>query len=744
MSRRRKEVLLWATGTAGLSFLLAALTLELWNADLTVPLDDGGGDVTSVLMAAKGVFQNGWFLVNDHLAAPFGQDMRDYPTYSVWNLHFGAIKALGVFTSNPVVAVNVYFLLTFPMAAIAAFLFFRRLDVSPPSAAACAVLFALLPHHFARGEAHLGQAAYFVVPAGAYLVMAILSGWPLFARRSSGPGWLRWASRETLLTLSLCVLIALADEYFSAITIILVLVAAGVRAFGEQRLRSLGIAGLVVVAIATTFAVQLTPTIVYRLEHGSNPAGVGARLPEESEIYSTTLIRLLLPAEGNPIGFVDEIVDGYHETTPIPGDAGGTQLGVIASIGFLLLLALPVLAVASAGRLPGLLADMRMRQASGATLVLLLLGTTGGLSALIAHLLTPQLRGWQRVTIFIALFALLAVALLLDRMKLALAPRRHGRNLFIGLLALVLVFGFLDQAGPYFGSDYRTEQEERDSRAALVDAVEERIPGGEVLQLPPEPFPEWSDPRIPRQEYDSALPYLDSETLDWSYGGIKGRPEDWVGSQVGAPPESLVTAAAAAGFDGVWIDLPAYADSAPQIESAIDRLAESAPLRSDDGRYRFVPLAGLNRRLQALVPPGQWPQAQEAALHPPVPSWEGGFEREEVTEEGRFHWAQSEATLELDNPLETNRRLLLLARVEAPTGPSRLTVTLPDGERRTFGVTPAGTPITLPFTAPPGESEIAFSTDAPPQEGAIRDRRFRLLDPTLQDPRWLSLARGLG
>jgi phosphoglycerol transferase len=373
------------------------------------------------------------------------------------------------------------------------------------------------------------------------------------------------------------------------------------------------------------------------------------------------------------------------------------------------------------------------------------LGTTGGVSALIAHLLSPQLRSWQRVTIFIGLFALLAVALLLDRMKLALAPRRHGRNLFVGLLALVLTFGFFDQAGPYFAPDHRSGQEERDSRAALVDAVEERIPGGEVLQLPPEPFPEWSDPRIPRAEYDSGLPYLDSETLEWSYGGITGRPEDWVGSQTWAPPESMVTAGAAAGFDGVWIDLSAYAGSAGPVEAEIARLAGSEPLRSIDGRYSFFQLSGLDRRLRALVPPERWPATEDAALNPVVPTWGDGFQWEEVTEEGRFYWAGGEATLELDNAVEANRSLLLQAQVEA-VAPSQLALTLPGGQRRTFDVGPTDTPIAIPFEAPPGESEIAFSTDTSQVSGedGSHEVRFRLLDPTLLESRWLSLTRRLG
>lgn len=311
------------------------------------------------------------------------------------------------------------------------------------------------------------------------------------------------------------------------------------------------------------------------------------------------------------------------------------------------------------------------------------------------------------------------------------------------MLALVLVFGFLDQAGPYFAPDYRSAEAARDSRAALVEAVEDRIPGGKVLQLPSQLFPEWSDPRIPWREYDSGLPYLGSENLDWSYGAMRGRPEDWVGSQTGMPAEAVATAAAAADFDGVWLDLDAYADSASRIESNMARLARAEVLRSSDGRYSFIPLAGLRRRLRTLVPPTRWPQVQDAALHPTVPTWRGGFGREEITSEGRFHWASAEAILSLENPLDLGRRLRLVARVEAPTGPARLTLTLPDGARRTFEVTPAGTPIKVPFVAPLGESEISFSLDAPEPAADDRGRRFRLLDPTLLEPLWLSLAQRL-
>ena len=751
MTSARRQTLIWGGAVAALSLLLAVVALELWEGDLTVPLDDRRGDVTANLMVAKSAIENGWFLVNDQLGAPFHQDLRDYPSWTVWDLHFAAIKGLAVFDSDPVVAFNLYFLLTFPLAGVAAFLVFRRLGISPPPAAACAVLFALLPDHFAQGEMHLGVAAYFVVPAGAYLALAILSGWRLFARRATGTGPLRWASKETLFTVALCLLIALADEYYTAFTIVLVAAAGVVRAVGQGRLRPLGTAGLVALILGAVFAAHLAPTAVYRAENGANPVGAGVRPPFESEIHSTNLARLVLPVAEHRVEALAEITGEYDERSPIPGEGPTHHLGLIASLGLLLLLALPVVAIA--GRLKGALADTRIRQASGAALVLFLLGTTGGLSALIANLLTPQLRSWGRVSVYIGFFALLAVAVLLDRLWDRLAPIRRGSGGVPG--------GFdpprnrrlpRPDHAPASSRTIRRSVTQRDSRAALVDEIESPDSRGEVLELPAHPFPEYFDPTgSARIDYDPALPYLDSETLAWSYGAMRGRPEDWLGSLEGLSAGYLLTAAAAAGFDGVWVDHLADARSVAEIDAAIARLTRSAPLQSSDRRYSFSELSELAARIRALAL-GEQP-GHRSTTPPSIRRCRPGrrFYDQQYGEGTRYRWAGSEATLALENQLDTSRSVVFLARAEAPVRPSTLVLTLPDGRRRTFEITPAGTEIAVEFILPPGTSEVRFSTDAPEaltaspvgRPGQPSSLRFRLIAPAIAQPQLLGLVRSL-
>src|SRR3712207_7344477 len=63
-----------------------------------------------------------------------------------------------------------------------------------------------------------------------------------------------------------------------------------------------------------------------------------------------------------------------------------------------------------------------------AALTAFLVGTTGGVSAILAWVVSPQIRGWNRLSIFIAFFALAAVALLLDALGRRSEERRVGKE----------------------------------------------------------------------------------------------------------------------------------------------------------------------------------------------------------------------------------------------------------------------------------------------------------------------------
>ena len=146
--------------TALLSTTAAITALELWNARLNVPLTYNG-DALPTGAHFKTVREQPWYEYQPLLGAPYGQTYNDFPTAD--NLHFLMGRLLAFVTPDWATAMNLYFLLGFPLAAVAALWLFRRIGMSRTLGVPLAVLFAIAPYHFTRGEPHLWLASYYVV-----------------------------------------------------------------------------------------------------------------------------------------------------------------------------------------------------------------------------------------------------------------------------------------------------------------------------------------------------------------------------------------------------------------------------------------------------------------------------------------------------------------------------------------------------------------------------------------------------
>jgi hypothetical protein len=564
---RARADALFAGAAMVLALVGAALVLELWNADLRVPFAYTG-DGTLNLTLIKGVLENPWYFHNPDLGAPWSQELYDYPVISQETLNLLLMRILGLGTGDPALVINLFFLLTFPLAALTAFLVLRRLAVSRGIALVIALLFALLPYHFQRGEVHLFLAAYYAVPLGAYLAIAVFRGDRLFG------GW-----RATLITAVMCAVVATASGsgYYAVFTVVLVVVAA-VLGFAVRREREALVAGgAVVAAIAAVSLVQLAPTIVYRAANGPNDE-VAKRFWFESENYSLRLTNLLLPVDGHRIVSLARWKNEYTEQIP-QTEARSATLGIIGSIGFVWLVAVGVAAIAGIGRRYelGLHAGL-----ATLTVTAFLLATTGGFSTFIA-VIWPQIRSWNRLSVFIAFFSLTAVALLLG-----LLERRLRGPVFAGVLAVLLAVGVFDQTTTADVPTYDAVEASWNDDAAFFTALEDRLPAGaRIVQVPYEPFPE--PVNTPVGIYEPAKAYLHSDDLDWSWGAMRGRPEDWAATLAGKPAAEVVTAAREEGFTGILLDRLALGAAAQATETDFGRVLGN-PAQPPDDRYVYFAL----------------------------------------------------------------------------------------------------------------------------------------------------------
>ncbi len=591
MPRRARELVpevALALCAAVLALVCAALVLEIWDAPLHTPWSYSG-DGVHYGMFVKGILDHGWHYTNPSLGAPEGQQLYDWPIASGENLQALIIKLLGFVSSDWAVVMNAYFLLTFPLTALTSYAVLRGLGSARGPTIVCSALFALAPYHFIRGERELFIVGYYAVPLAAYLVLKILADDALFTRRSNGFGLVAYASSRSLLTVALCLTIVLASGsfYYSAFTILLVGGVTIVTVLVRRSRRALASGLIVISLVGGGVLVTLAPTLVYRFEHGANEH-VRTRGVNESEIFALKLTQLVLPIEGHRVGALASRSTRYSETAPFGLLGRPVHLGLVAAIGFAWLL---FVAVASAATTGGWRPGAPYRDAAVANLLAFLIGTVGGLSALIAATITPQFRAWNRISIFISFFALYAVAIALTALGRRWDAGRSRRLGYAGLLSVTLVLGVLDQTGRDYVPPYETIRQEYENDARFVQQIETRLPeDARILQLPYIEFPE-AGLSGPVGDYDLARPYLHSRDLRWSFGAMKGRPEDWLAAHKSEPIEPLVSAAVAEGFSGLYVDRFGYPDRGETVEADISRILDGArPLVSPNDRLTFFDL----------------------------------------------------------------------------------------------------------------------------------------------------------
>ncbi len=606
-----------ALATAALASAIAAVVLQVWQANLRVPLySSPGGDELYGLATIKGILEHGWYLTNSSLGAPGGQRLYDYPVFSGDSLYLLIVKVIGIPFGNPAVVDNLFFLLCFPLIAVSAYAGLRAVGISIGASVVCAVLFTLLPYHFFDGESHIFQGSYFTVPLACLLVIAVLSNRVLFTRSATRRGvrrYLTWRSGATVLA---CVVVGCSDNYYAAFTAALVLLAAVVSALANRTLRGVVSGAAVAALVLATVTLNGLPTLIYTSQHGGDPA-VTQRKPKESDIFALSLADLVLPIARNRIEPLAQLAKEYRATATAPiGEGHSANLGLIGTLGLVGLAGAFVVRALRAGRAS--VPDPRYAYAALGAGLAFLIGTVGGLGTIFAYVVSPQLRAWNRISVFIAFFALMGVGLGLDALRRRIgsgSPRRRWG--YAACLAAVLAVGVLDQTSSSQAPPYRAQDAEYATDARFVHAIQQQLPAGaSVFQLPYVPFPE--NPPVHRMEdYAELIGYVHSSRLRWSYGQLKGLPSEWESAVVKQPLARMLAEVSAAGFEGVYVDTFGYAHRGAALIPALSHALGVKPLVSADGRLYFFDMALYNRQLRRRCSGTELERLASLALHPP-------------------------------------------------------------------------------------------------------------------------------
>ncbi|MCC7077247.1 MAG: hypothetical protein IT198_08990 [Acidimicrobiia bacterium] len=707
-----------AAGTVMVTCVLAVVLLRVWEASWPIPFAYSGGDANAYGLVAKSATETAWPYANEYLNAPFGQELYDVPLVDA--LPFAMMKLIALVVNDYGAVVNLFFLMTFPLVALAAFYTFTQVGLRLSIASVLSVLFSLLPYHFIRGETHLFLSSYFTVPLGILLIFWVVGclpdqGPPHRAENPKGIYELDW--RRLIWAGILTALVGLNGLYYAFFTLLLMVILLAFRQLRGVDRQSLK-RGVVVLGLVGLFAlVNTAPTFVYAAAHGSNP--VTERSPAESELFGLKITSMVLPREGHRVAPLSRYMEEYAEFPTFgaaPRSESGQALGLVATVGFLALL---VFGLSGIRRRWISESEVRLlREAFALVVTAVLFAVVTGFAVLFAVAISPQIRSWNRVTVFIAFCGFLALGILVQAGMRRLSDSRLGTGrrptaLLVALLVVLLIGGVFDQTSPMDIPDYAGVRRSFESDAAFVQRLEERLPAeAAVFQLPYMSFPESRD--VNRMaNYDPLKGYLQAGELEWSYGGVKGRQGPWQVSLLDQNATQVWPAAlVAAGFGAIWIDRNGYIDNGAAVEAELTEVLGKTPMVSRDRRLSAFVLDDYAERVRAAWDPSEIGRQGELTLYAPTARWV----REPVPSVGvngdtgmRRVVRESEPTeLRVENPGTGSTSVSLRGRSKpVPGGASAIRIDVGDRSH----VVDAGTEteFVIPLSLRPGETNITLT-----------------------------------
>lgn len=581
----------WRWWVAGgmFSLVLASILMSGWPngvwPELSFPYAYQGDGLSHSWIAQRAI--EGWIFENPRSGYPFGSDFRDYPGSDSGSLL--VLKLLGLLSGKYYIAFNFYFLGGFFVTFASAFCVLRSFGLFKASALSAALLFTFLPFHFQR-LGHLFYTWYFVVPIFFYFSFLVYYNDSFFGVR-------RWGGLRVLLSIVAVVLLASFGVYYALFGVLILATSAAAVFFKTKRFANLVLPLALIAGVSSGVLINIAPNVVNKKINGAN-LEVAVRSPGESEIYGLKLMQMLLPRDKHRDEYLASVADFYNKTSPLINENHTASLGLIGAAG--LIGALLILFMGSCERR----LDSRLSLFAILIFVLFLFGTIGGLGALFSYVVSSSIRGWNRVSVFVAFGSIAVFFLILQILLDRYCSLRRAKISYVIAPLLVGVIGLYDQTvSTCSACNAQTKMAfERDKE--FVAEIEKALPrGSSVYQLPYMPFPEVA-PLNRLHTYDLSVGFLHSKDLHWSYAGMKGRQGDlFYRSLAQEPIERQLDVLRRLGFAGIYIDRRGFEDNGDLIIERLTKLLGSAPiLRRVDGEVVFFRLesSGQNLNLNGL------------------------------------------------------------------------------------------------------------------------------------------------
>lgn len=546
---------------------IAFFSLHLHSYDLRVPFNYSGDSVV-ILMYIKGLIQDGWPNTISQLSAPFAYPGAAFPLLT--SVDWLIIKMMSLFTTEPGYLLNGFWLLTLVFSAWSATYAAYQLGLSRAYSFVSGFLYAFLPFALLRNVAHMNL-VYYIVPLLCLTAIVI-------AGRGIG---IRHVKQASIVGFIACSLQGFNYIYYSFFAVLLFGVATLIsykRGGGVKQLK-LPLLAIAIVTLST--AINLTPALLSWHKNGSPPE-MGYKNTAEAEIYGAKLRRMLMPHPDNVIRPLAKLAQkDLGANFPNENENVTARLGLYGAFGLLLMI------VVNLRRNLGKRHPQPLAAISSLGLATFLIITVGGFGAVINLITVPDIRAYNRFSVYLSFFAIVATGLWLQGKFSSGAFRWKMAGYFIvgGFVTLSLYDQLLD-AKPLI-STQQNDMHRANEERMVVKRLEQIFQNDTaVLELPFTGFPPLA--MFNKMEsYDHVRPYLWSHHLKWSWPSFSQRHRTWQTKMQTLKGSDLISAAIYSGFSAIWIDRFAYQDEGRALISSLT-LGNVKPI--DIGSSRFVVL----------------------------------------------------------------------------------------------------------------------------------------------------------
>lgn len=553
---------------------LCALNFPDFDTSFFINIDGDGGLNAMYFNSIKADGIIGALRVRN-LGAPGISSIIDTPLID-WNYAFLIWLTTRFFSATG--AFYFLWILLYGLAGMTMFFLLTKLCHSDVLNIVLSLSYAIAPYHFMRDQyMHFTLSAYYMLPLAVFLIITMykLEYDCLFP--------IDYNLKQKIIYLLCIVVLGFSCGYYVFFSLIMMMITIVYKAIERKKICILVREGKTLFLVALLMLIGLLPKAIFGILNGKNSTDA-VRTPYDTERFGLKIIQLFMPPNYSNFSLYKRISSIYIDANELINENVCSSLGLVASIGFILLCVYFIYLTAFEKKLSH---NEKMLKVLGINVIALLLYCTiGGFGTILSYYINSQFRCLNRISIVISTVSLISIALIYECSK-----RKYIKKLITMLCCIGFIIAMMTEI------DYKSDeciQQYAERNSILEDffgelmSVEEE--GAMIYQLPYMKFPE--SPFVGNLAgYSQMVGYAYAPNLRWSFGGVSSRDTQAYELYCDeGMSDEFIEQLIEAGFQGVYINRNGYMDGGDEIINFYNRKVNSEPIISRDGCMYYYKL----------------------------------------------------------------------------------------------------------------------------------------------------------